>query len=128
MNYCKSPLTRRRLARGFGAGALALGGGLFAPALWAQAPIDRPKGARVVIVGGGFGGATAAAELRRLAPEAETILIEPFDSFVPGSSALEYVFGAKTMEQASHSYAGLSRQGVRVVKAEAQAIDPVRKT
>ncbi|MEK7244407.1 MAG: FAD/NAD(P)-binding oxidoreductase, partial [Pseudomonadota bacterium] len=48
--------------------------------------------------------------------------------FVSGPSALEYVFGAKTIEQASRPYAGLARQGVRVVKAEAQAIDPVRKT
>ena len=121
-------LTRRRLLQGFGAGSLALTGGLAAPTLWAQAPVDRPKGARVVVVGGGFGGATAAAELRRLAPEAETILVEPFDSFVPGPSALEYVFGAKSIEQASRSYAGLGRQGVHVVKAEARAIDPVAKT
>ncbi len=117
-------LTRRRLLKGLGVGSLALA----APALWAQTPIDRPKGARVVIIGGGFGGATAAAELRRLAPEAETILIEPFDTFVPGSSALEYVFGAKSIEQAGRSYAGLARQGVRVVKAEARAIDPAAKT
>lgn len=128
MNVLRASLTRRRLARGFSAGALALSGGLFAPALWAQAPVDRPKGARVVIVGGGFGGATAAAELRRLAPAAETVLIEPFDSFIPGSSALEVAFGARTIEQASRPYAGLAKLGVRVVKAEAQAIDPVGKT
>lgn len=128
MKVFRTPISRRRLACGVGLGALALGSPLFAPALWAQTPVDRPKGPRVVVVGGGFGGATAAAELRRLAPAAETVLIEPFDSFIPGSSALEYVFGAKSIEQASRSYAGLARLGVRVVKAEAQAIDPVGKT
>ncbi|MCC7016939.1 MAG: NAD(P)/FAD-dependent oxidoreductase, partial [Rhodospirillales bacterium] len=128
MSVLRASLTRRRLARSLGLGALALGGLPFAPALWAQTPVDRPKGARVVIVGGGFGGATVATELRRLAPTAETVLIEPFDSFIPGSSALEVAFGARTIEQASRPYAGLAKLGVRVVKAEAQAIDPVVKT
>ncbi len=122
------PVTRRRLLKGLGAGSFALAGGLAAPALWAQTPIDRPKGARVVVVGGGFGGAAAAAELRRLAPGIETVLIEPNQSFLPGSSALEVAFGMRSIEQASRDYAGLAKLGARVVKAEARAIDPAGRT
>ncbi len=125
-------VNRRRVLKGFGAGSLALAGGLVtfgaAPALWAQVPVDRPKGARVVVVGGGFGGATAAAELRRLAPAVETVLIEPNESFLPGSSALDVAFGEKSVAQASLGYGGLAKLGVRVVKAEARAIDPAGQT
>ena len=120
-------LTRRHVLKGFGAGSLALAGGLAAPALWAQTPVDRPKGKRVVVIGGGFGGATAAAELRRLAPEIEVLVIEPAQTFFSGASALEYVFGAKTLDQAGRSYEGLAKQGVRMVKAEARGIDPIKK-
>jgi NADPH-dependent 2,4-dienoyl-CoA reductase/sulfur reductase-like enzyme len=111
-----------------GAGSLALAGGLAAPALWAQAPVDRPKGARVVVVGGGFGGAAAAAELRRRAPAIETILIEPHESFLPGATALEVAFGMRPIDQARRGYAGLAKLGVRVVKAEARAVDPAGQT
>ncbi len=120
-------VTRRRLLRGLGAGSLALAGGLAAPALWAQTPVDRPKGKRAVVIGGGLSGATAAAELRRLAPEIEVLVIEPAPTFFSGASALEYAFGTKTVEQASRSYDGLAKQGVRMVKAEARGIDPVKK-
>jgi NADPH-dependent 2,4-dienoyl-CoA reductase/sulfur reductase-like enzyme len=123
----KSPgvlFTRRDFARALGLGALALG----APAVWAQAPVDRPKGARVVVVGGGFAGAAAAAELRRLAPALEVVLIEPHETFLSGSSALEVALGLRAIGEAGRSYAGLARLGVRHVKAVAQGIDPVRKT
>jgi sulfide:quinone oxidoreductase len=121
-------VARRRVLKGLGAGSLALAGGLAAPALWAQSPVDRPKGPRAVIVGGGFAGAAAAAELRRLAPAIETILIEPHDTFLPGSSALEVAFGLRSVEDASRGYAGLAKLGARVIKAEARAIDPARRT
>ncbi|MEK7819986.1 MAG: FAD/NAD(P)-binding oxidoreductase [Pseudomonadota bacterium] len=120
-------ITRRHVLKGLGVGSIALAGGLAAPALWAQTPVDRPKGKRVVVIGGGLGGATAAAELRRLAPEVEVLVIEPAETFLSGASTLEYVFGAKTLEQAGRSYAGLAQQGVRMVRAEAKTVDPVQK-
>ncbi|MBM3733254.1 MAG: NAD(P)/FAD-dependent oxidoreductase [Acidimicrobiia bacterium] len=126
MTVLRVSLSRRRVVRGLG--ALALGGALPAPALWAQAPVDRPKGPRVVIVGGGFGGAATAAELRRLTPAIEMILIEPNETFLPGSSALEVAFGLRPVDAAGRSYAGLAKLGTRVIKAEAQAIDPARRT
>ena len=120
-------IARRHVLKGLGAGSIALAGGLYAPALWAQTPVDQAKGKRVVVIGGGLGGATTAAELRRLAPEIEVLVIEPAAAFFSGASALEYVFGAKTLAQASRSYDLLARQGVRMVKAEARTIDPVKK-
>lgn len=86
-----------------------------------------PRGGRVVVVGGGFGGSAIATHLRRFAPETEVVLIDPNPDFFSGPSSIDYVFGRVGRAAASRSYAGLDAKGVRRVQARVSAIDPVRK-
>ena len=66
-----SEITRRNFAKLAG----LAGAGVLSPAAWTTLAIARTPG-RVVIVGGGAGGATTAHYLKRGAPELDVTLIE----------------------------------------------------
>jgi hypothetical protein len=81
--------------------------------------------ARVVVIGGGFGGATAARYLRKFDPEINVTLIEPKQQFVtcPGSNWV--LGGERTQSFITHRYDNLrDRHGVNVVHDRVTAIDP----
>lgn len=81
--------------------------------------------ARVIVVGGGFGGATAARYLRKFAPYIKVTLIEPRQAFVtcPGSNWV--LGGERSMEFITHGYENLrDRHGVEVVHDMVKEIDP----
>jgi sulfide dehydrogenase [flavocytochrome c] flavoprotein subunit len=84
--------------------------------------------AKVVVVGGGFGGATAAHMLRRIAPNIEVTLVDQNDQFITCPFSNTVIGGINTMETITHSFDGLRAAGVRTVKARVQAIDPSAKT
>lgn len=104
--------------RGFAAGTFALAGGLAAPMVKAQA---KP---RVVVVGGGAGGATLAkyAALGR-SGAIDVTLIDASDNYVTCFHSNLYLAGFKSLEDITHSRAGLEKHGVRLVRAFASAID-----
>lgn len=79
--------------------------------------------ARVVVVGGGFGGATAAKYIRMWDPAIEVILVERADAFVSCPISNLVLGGSKTMADITHGYGGLARHGVQVVRDEVTAID-----
>lgn len=111
-------LTRRRVITLTAAAALA------APAL-ARA---RNK-ARVVVIGGGFGGATAARYLRVLDPALSVTLIEPAQAYVTGPLSNTVLAGLRPIGDLTQSYATLAgRHGVEVVHDTAVAIDAGRRT
>ena len=83
--------------------------------------------ARVAIVGGGYGGATAARYLRLLAPEVEVVLVEPDPAFVSCPLSNLVVGGFRGMADITVPYDGLERAGVRVVHDRATAIDGARR-
>lgn len=88
-----------------------------------------PSGPRVVVVGGGFGGATAAKYLRMMDPTLDVTLVEPERRFVTCPFSNLVLGGLKTMDQITHGYEALaSRHGVRVVHQAATAIDSAGKT
>jgi len=108
---------------------LQLGVGGLAAALGAciAMPPARPK-ARVAVVGGGYGGATAAKYLRLLDPAIDVTLIEPHADFVacPGSNRV--LGGFRTMADITTSYDALQkRHGVRLVRDRATLVDPARR-
>ncbi|MCX8003756.1 MAG: NAD(P)/FAD-dependent oxidoreductase [Burkholderiaceae bacterium] len=79
---------------------------------------------KVVVVGGGFGGATCARYLRQWAPQVEVTLVEPQSTYVacPGSNRL--LAGSFYLRDLARDYAALaSAYGVRVLRARAVAID-----
>jgi sulfide dehydrogenase [flavocytochrome c] flavoprotein subunit len=85
-----------------------------------------PK-ARVAVVGGGYGGATAAKYIRMLDPAIDVVLIEPNEAFVSCPISNMVLGGFKTMADITTPYTGLARHGVRVVRDRATAIDVEKK-
>jgi NADPH-dependent 2,4-dienoyl-CoA reductase/sulfur reductase-like enzyme len=84
---------------------------------------------RVVVVGGGFGGATAARYLKLWAGAAvDVTLVERHAGFVSCPMSNLVIGGQRELGQISHGYAGLEAQGVRRVRGEVVAIDVAGRT
>ena len=79
--------------------------------------------ARVVVIGGGFGGATAARFVRRYDPALEVTLLEPNDTFVACPFSNAVIAGERELDAQRFNYQGLRAAGVTVVKAAATSID-----
>jgi sulfide dehydrogenase [flavocytochrome c] flavoprotein chain len=79
--------------------------------------------ARVAVVGGGFGGATAARYLKRLAPELNVTLIEPLKRYYTCPFTNLYLGGLREFDSLGHGYDDLRRLGVDVVHARAESVD-----
>jgi len=94
-------------------------------ALAGCASMNQPKTiGRVVVVGGGFGGATAAKYLRLWSEgQIAVTLVEPNRQFVSCPMSNLVVGGSKTMKDITQSYAGLEKHGVRLVHEMATAVD-----
>jgi sulfide dehydrogenase [flavocytochrome c] flavoprotein chain len=83
--------------------------------------------ARVVVIGGGFGGATAAKHLKLQSPSVEVILVERDAVFTSCPLSNLVLSGFRRMEDIQRSYDGLRAHGIRVVRDEALAVDADRK-
>jgi NADPH-dependent 2,4-dienoyl-CoA reductase/sulfur reductase-like enzyme len=84
----------------------------------------------VVVVGGGYGGATAAKHLRLWSQgKIGVTLIEPDPSFVSCPMSNLVVAGQRTMDDITRPYDALAaRHGVRLVHDTVVRIDTVRRT
>ena len=87
-----------------------------------------PSKGRVVVIGGGFGGATAAKYIRMWDPAIEVVLVERESAFTSCPISNMVLGGYASFADLAHSYDGLRRHGVRVVQDEALAVDPAKKT
>jgi sulfide dehydrogenase [flavocytochrome c] flavoprotein chain len=89
-----------------------------------------PSKAKVVVVGGGFGGATAAKYVRLLSQyKIDVVLIEPNASFISCPVSNMVLGGHKQMADITSSYAQLSKNhGVTVVQDMVSSIDAAKKT
>ena len=84
--------------------------------------------ARVVVVGGGYGGATAAKYIRLFDPSIEVVLVEPNEAFISCPISNLVLGGFKTMNDITTPYTGLANNhGVRIVRDMATAIDADKK-
>jgi sulfide dehydrogenase [flavocytochrome c] flavoprotein chain len=112
-------LTRRQLL-GFAGGLAVIGSPI--RRVWTQ---TLP---RVVVVGGGFGGATCAKYIRRADPGIEVTLVTPHRQFITCPFSNAVLAGLRDMASVTHQYEGLrQRYGVRLVHATATAIDPTAR-
>ena len=84
----------------------------------------------VVVVGGGYGGATIAKYLRMWSEGGvQVTLIERNPNFISCPISNLVIGGTKTMEDITVSYDGLkSKWGVRVVQDDVVAVDAAKKT
>jgi sulfide dehydrogenase [flavocytochrome c] flavoprotein subunit len=106
------------------AAALGAGGWLGAAGrVRAQALGAGPK-ARVVVVGGGYGGAIAAKYLKLAEPDVRVTLIERNPLYVSCPLSNEVLSGERDVESLTFDYRGLSRRGIAVMQDEIVAIDP----
>ncbi len=78
---------------------------------------------RVVVIGGGFGGATAARTLKRLDPALEVSLIEPNPIFTSCPFSNEAIAGLREMRAQYFGYDRIAGDGVAVVHQNAVGID-----
>ena len=89
-----------------------------------------PSRAKVVVVGGGYGGATAAKYVRLLSDyKIDVVLIEPNEAFISCPISNLVLGGSKQMADITTPYSGLGKNhGVTVVKDVAKSIDTAKKT
>lgn len=86
--------------------------------------------AEILVIGGGYGGATAAKYLRLFSNNtARVTLIEPNPSFISCPLSNLVVGGSRNMAEITSSYDNLSkRHGIKIIKDSVVSIDPTQKT
>ena len=83
---------------------------------------------RVVIIGGGFGGASCARALRDADPHIDVTLVEPNTRYLACPLSNLVISGWRRLEQQAFSYTALEARGVRVLAKRATDVDPVART
>ncbi|MBN8913266.1 MAG: NAD(P)/FAD-dependent oxidoreductase, partial [Rhizobiales bacterium] len=83
--------------------------------------------ARVVIIGGGPGGATVAVTVKRTAPDVEVTLIEPQRHYTSCFYSNHFIGGFMSFDHITHTYAGLVALGIKVIHERATAIDAQKR-
>jgi sulfide dehydrogenase [flavocytochrome c] flavoprotein subunit len=120
-----SQITRRDFLKIAGAASAA---GVLGYASTARAAEGGKGSARVVVIGGGFGGATCAKYLRRLDTGVAVTLIEPNTKFVTCPFSNLVLGGLRTMDSITQTYGALKKKhGVNVMHDTVTAIDAAGK-
>jgi NADPH-dependent 2,4-dienoyl-CoA reductase/sulfur reductase-like enzyme len=99
------------------AGCASLGGG-------------DPSRAKVLVIGGGYGGTTVSKYIRLLSDyRIDVMMVEPSAAFVSCPVSNLVLSGLRTMADITRSYDQLaSRHGVRIVRDTVSSIDAVKRT
>jgi sulfide dehydrogenase [flavocytochrome c] flavoprotein subunit len=119
-----SQFTRRDFIKLSGAGAAAAALGT----LGYSTQVRAANGPRVVVVGGGFGGATCAKYLKRADRNIQVTLVEPNTKFITCPFSNYVIAGTQTIESITHTYDALrTKHGVNVVHDTVTAIDAAGK-
>jgi sulfide dehydrogenase [flavocytochrome c] flavoprotein chain len=87
-----------------------------------------PSKARVVVIGGGFGGATAAKYIRMWDPAVDVVLVERESDFISCPISNLVLAGFSSMGELTRRHDALERYGVQVVRDEAIGVDSSKKT
>ena len=91
---------------------------------WPSLGQAKATGGRVVVIGGGFGGATCARYLRRLSTDIEVTLVERDSQFMTCPFSNAVLGGLYDMDFITHGYSALRDQyGVKVVNDSVVDID-----
>ncbi|GAB5605605.1 FCSD flavin-binding domain-containing protein [Sideroxyarcus sp. TK5] len=111
------------------AGVAGIAIGSFPGLAFASSELVKKKGQRVVVVGGGFGGATAAKYIRKWSKnKIEVVLVERNANFISCPMSNTVLGGTRKIEDLTMSYGTLQKKyGVKLIKGEVTAIDPEKK-
>jgi sulfide dehydrogenase [flavocytochrome c] flavoprotein subunit len=107
-------LTRREVVRGVAASSAVL---TLSSASIAQ------SAARVVVIGGGFAGASCARALKRIDPGLQVTLIEPNRTFTACPFSNEVIAGLRAIEAQQFTYDKIVAEGVTVIAQTAAKVD-----
>jgi sulfide dehydrogenase [flavocytochrome c] flavoprotein chain len=113
------PMTRRNVVRGIAAAAASFA---------LPCPSRAQGAARIVVIGGGFGGASCARALRRIDPKLQVTLIEPGRIFVACPFSNEVIAGLRGIEAQQFSYERIAAEGVTVIAQAAAKVDAKART
>ncbi len=116
-----SPFDRRQFIK-------ALAAASSVPALAFPAIARAAAKGKVVVVGGGYAGATAAKYVRLLDDKIEVTLIEPNKTYVSCPLSNEVMVGHRDIKTIEYGYGGLEKRGVNVVHDFVTAVDRAKKT
>ena len=95
---------------------------------WVAPTVSAQSGMHVVVVGGGFGGATAARYIKRFSPSVRVTLIEPNNEFIMCPMSNRVIHGGLSLKDISRPYSRfVERNGLKWVKDVADDIDPVKR-
>jgi sulfide dehydrogenase [flavocytochrome c] flavoprotein chain len=86
-------------------------------------PSGAQSAARIVVIGGGFGGATCARALRRIDPKLQLTLVEPNRTFTACPFSNEVIAGLREIEVQQFSYDLIAAEGITVIAEAAVRID-----
>lgn len=89
--------------------------------------LARAPQARVVIVGGGFAGATCARALRRLDPALAITVVEPRAAFCTGPMSNAAIAGVLPLAEVTVGPQGLPAAGIDWCPQRVVALDPARR-
>jgi len=112
-------LSRRQFLKSSGLGVAALGA--------MQVPVFGQARRRVIVIGGGWGGATAAKYVRLTDPSIEVTLLEPNKEFISCPFSNLVLAGVESLKNLTLNYDGLRRHGVKIRHEAAAAIEPDKK-
>jgi NADPH-dependent 2,4-dienoyl-CoA reductase/sulfur reductase-like enzyme len=118
-----SMINRRKFAQLMGGAGLAAA----SPGFFRSAAIAKGN-ARVVIVGGGAGGATVARILKSEAPQLAVTLVETQKIYTTCFNSNHYFGGFRTFASLQHSYDGLRKLGITVATDTAFHVDADKRT
>jgi sulfide dehydrogenase [flavocytochrome c] flavoprotein chain len=99
--------------------AAAAAAAILSPAVRAQ-----NAGARVVVIGGGFGGATCARALRKADPRMAVTLVEQNRGYTASPMSNAVIAGLREPAEQQFGYDKLAAEGIELAFAAATAIDP----
>jgi sulfide dehydrogenase [flavocytochrome c] flavoprotein chain len=113
------PLTRRDALWGVAVSAATLA---FPSPSLAQSP------ARIVVIGGGFGGTACARALKRTDPKLEVTLVEPGKTFTACPLSNEVIVGLREIDAQQFGYDRIAAEGINVIAQAAAKIDAHART
>src|SRR5258705_49973 len=83
-----------------------------------DSPSGGPAAGRVVVIGAGYGGATAAKYVKMWAPDIDVVLVERGAEFVSCPISNLVLGGSIQLRDVTVNYDGLRKRGIRLVRGE----------